>query len=144
MHLEAVWLIVVDQFLRLHNQRPTFVDVEFLALLLRQLVIGGIVVADEVVSVGGIGRDEKIVSQFIRIAALGPADHLPGGGVPALALIPDDLIELLASQRTYIHREPQLAPGIGDDLRRLVFLRRRGLGLGQQRDRADGIARVLG
>ncbi len=96
MHLEAVRLIVVDQFLRLHDQRPAFVDVEFLALRLRQLVIGGIVVADEVVAVGGIGRDEQVVGQFIRIAALGPADHLPGGGVPALALVPDDLIELLA------------------------------------------------
>ena len=143
MDLEAVGLVVVDQLLRLHDERAAFVDVEFLALLLSQFVERGIVVADEVVAVGRIGRDEQIVGQFVRVAALRPAHHLPGGRVPPLALIPDDLVVLLARQRAHVHRKPQLAPGIGDDLRRLVLLRRGGLGLGQQCDRADGVAGVL-
>ena len=107
MHHEAVRLILVDQFLRLHDQqRLAFVEIEFLALRLRQPVERGIDVADEVVAVGGIGRDEQIVGQFVRIAALRPTDHLPGGGVPALALIPDDLVELLARQRAHLDRKP--------------------------------------
>ena len=75
-----------------------FGEIELLALRLGEAVVFGVVVADEVVAVGGIGGDEQVVGQLVGVAALRPADHLPGGGVPALPLVPDDLVVLLAGQ----------------------------------------------
>ena len=86
---------------------------------------------------------EEVEDELVRIAALGPADHAPHGGVPAFALVPDDLAQLLARRRAHLDVEAELAPRLGDQLRRLERLRHRPLRVGIQDDLAHRIAGSL-
>jgi hypothetical protein len=141
---EAIGLVLVDQLLHRLDDALALGDVQFLALGLGEAVVFGVAVADEVVAVGDVGRQEQVVRQFIGVAALGAADHLPGGGVPTLAFIPDDLAELLAGGRADLDLEAEFLPGSGDQFGGLVFLRQGRLGLGQQDEGAHRVAGRLG
>ncbi len=95
MHQESLRLVLVDEHLRLAHQVSALLHVGRLTLRFRDLVIGRIVVADEVEALGRGRRMIEIEDELVGIAALGAADHAPHGHVPLLALVPYNLDVLL-------------------------------------------------
>ena len=130
--------------LRLADELLARFDVDGLALLLGDLVVFGALVADEVEAARRGRGVEQIVDELVGIAALGPADHAPHGDVPALALVPDDLAELLARGRAHLDLEAELPPRLRDQLRRLEGLRHGALRVGIEDDLAHRVAGGLG
>ena len=113
------------------------------ALRLGDLVVVRVLVADEVEALLGGRGVEQVVDQLVRIGALGPADHAPHRGVPFVAVVPDDVRHLRPRQAAHLDLEAELAPFLRDQLRRLEFLRVRGLRPGEEVDLADLLLGIL-
>ena len=137
MDQEGVGLVAVDHLLRLEDGLAPLLLVDLGALLLGQLVVLGVLVADEVVALVGRARIEQRVDELVGVGALGPADHAPHRGVPLVAAVPDQRGLRLALQRLDVDVEAELAPFLGDQLRGLVGLRQRRLRPGVEVDLAD-------
>jgi hypothetical protein len=66
---------------------------------------------------------EQIEHEFVRIGPLRPPDHAPHGGVPFVAVVPDEIGELRPRHAPDLDVEAELAPFLRDQLRRLKLLR---------------------
>jgi hypothetical protein len=77
MHQEGLRLVAVDDLLHGEGGLAPLLLVELGALLLGQLVVFLVDVADEVVALLGVARMVERVEELVGIAALGPADHAP-------------------------------------------------------------------
>ena len=143
MDQEGLRLVAVDDLLHGERRLAPLLAVELGALLLGQLVVFGIDVADEVVALLGVARMVEAVEELVGIAAFGPADHAPHRGVPLVAAEPDELGLRLALQRLDVDLQPELAPLLGDQLRRLIALRQGRLRPGVEVDLAHLLGRAL-
>ena len=140
MHEEHVGRIGRDHLLRLDDQRLALVRIRLAALVLGDLVVGLVGVADEIEALVRRGRVEQVEHELVRIAALGTAHHAPHRGVPLLAIVPDEIGQLRARKSPHLDIETKLAPFLRNELGGLVFLRVGGLRGREQHELANGIA----
>ncbi len=105
---EDVGLVVGDDLLELVENFLALFAVHLDPLRLGQLVVLGIVVADEVVALLDRAGVEEVVDELVRIEPLGPADHLPGGHVPLLSVEPDEVAHLLPRHHLDLQVEADL------------------------------------